>query len=375
MAEKILVTGGAGFIGSHLVDGLLEEGYHVRVFDNLDPQVHPEGKIPDYLNKEAEFLQGDVRDRVALKNAIKDVRYIFHEAAAVGVGQSMYEIYRYTDINTMGCANLLDILVNIPNSCEKLIVASSMSIYGEGKYKCDEHGIIYPKLRPENQLHSREWEMKCPTCGKYSKKLPTDESKPLYPTSIYAINKRDHEEMVISTGIAYKIPSVALRYFNVYGSRQALSNPYTGVMAIFSSRILNNNPPFINEDGCQTRDFIHVKDVVNANILSLKSDAANYQVFNVGSGKPLKIIEIAENLIKIMGKDGNLKPIIANKFRAGDIRHCFSDTSKINKILGFSPRVPFEKGFEELIDWVSKQKAEDNFDKAQSELEKHGLTT
>ncbi|MBU1627772.1 SDR family NAD(P)-dependent oxidoreductase [bacterium] len=375
MGEKVLVTGGAGFIGSHLVDGLIEEGYEVRIFDNLDPQVHQYGEIPEYLNKEAEFVHGDVRDRDALKRALDGVRFIFHEAAAVGVGQSMYEIYHYTEVNTLGCANLLDILVNTPNSCEKLLVASSMSIYGEGKYSCGEHGVIFPKLRPEKQLHNREWEMKCPLCGEEANKLPTDEDKSLYPTSIYAINKRDHEEMVISTGIAYKIPAVALRYFNVYGSRQALSNPYTGVMAIFSSRILNDNSPFINEDGNQTRDFIHVNDVVRANIECLKNDAANYQVFNVGSGKPLTILGIAESLIKILGKEDRIKPVIANKFRAGDIRHCFSDTTKIEKTLGISPRVSFDKGFSELIDWVSKQKAADLFDIAQKELEKRGLTT
>ncbi|MBN1593038.1 MAG: SDR family NAD(P)-dependent oxidoreductase [Candidatus Coatesbacteria bacterium] len=376
MATKVLVTGGAGFIGSHLVDRLLEGGYEVTVYDSLEKQVHGEDqKIPDYLSKKAEFIKGDVRDRDSLYKAIKGKQVVFHEAAAVGVGQSMYEIARYTDINTMGGAILLDILANEKHQVEKVLVASSMSIYGEGKYDCKKCGAIFPKLRPESQMAAGDWEMHCPKCGAHAKPLPTDEEKPLYPTSIYAVNKRDHEEMFISTGVAYKLPTVALRYFNVYGPRQALSNPYTGVCAIFGSRILNDHSPIIFEDGLQSRDFINVRDIAEANVLALESDNADYQVFNVGSGKSISVLEIANILIDRVGKVDGLAPQIVKKFRAGDIRHCFADITKIKTLLGFKPSISFEDGMTELTEWVASQTADDSVEKALEELKKRNLTS
>jgi len=376
MATKVLVTGGAGFIGSHLVDRLLEEGFEVTVYDSLEKQVHgEEQRIPDYLSKDAEFIKGDVRDREALYDALKGKQVVFHEAAAVGVGQSMYEIARYTEINTMGGAILLDILANERHQVEKVLVASSMSIYGEGKYDCPECGVISPKLRPDSQLARRDWEMRCPRCGAVAKPLRTDEDKPLYPTSIYAINKRDHEEMFISTGVAYKLPTVALRYFNAYGPRQALSNPYTGVCAIFGSRILNDHAPIIFEDGLQSRDFINVRDVAEANLLALKSDKANYEVLNVGSGNGISVLDIANILIDRVGKVEGLAPQIANKFRAGDIRHCFADITKIRTLLGFEPKVSFADGMTELTDWVASQTAADGVESAIEELKRRKLTS
>ena len=376
MATKVLVTGGAGFIGSHLVDRLLEEGFEVTVYDSLEKQVHgEEQRVPDYLTRDAEFIRGDVRDRDALYDAIKGKQVVFHEAAAVGVGQSMYEIARYTEINTMGGAILLDILANEKHQVEKVLVASSMSIYGEGKYDCPKCGVISPKLRPDSQMAKCDWEMHCPKCGATAKPLPTDEDKPLYPTSIYAINKRDHEEMFISTGVAYKLPTVALRYFNVYGPRQALSNPYTGVCAIFGSRILNDHAPIIFEDGLQSRDFINVRDIAEANILALRSDKANYEVFNVGSGKSISVLEIANILIDRVGKVEGLVPQIVEKFRAGDIRHCFADITKIRTLLGFEPKVSFEDGMTELTDWVASQTATDGVEKALEELKRRKLTS
>lgn len=369
MKHKMLVTGGAGFIGSHLVDELIEQGYDVRVFDNLDFQVH-NGRLPDYLNPKAEYFFGDIRDKDALKKALEDIEVIFHNAAAVGVGQSMYEIQRYVDVNTYGTAKLLDILANEEHDVRKLIVASSMSIYGEGKYLCDECGIVYPKLRSDRQLKAREWEMKCPKCGKEAKPAPTDEDKPLYSPSIYAISKKDQEEMSLAIGRAYGIPTVALRYFNGYGPRQSLSNPYTGVCAIFSSRIKNDNRAVIFEDGLQTRDFISVHDIVKANILVMKESGANYEVFNVGTGNPTSILEIATVLNKLYGK--NLKPEIVNKYRSGDIRHCYADISKIRKI-GFKPSVDFTEGMKELAEWGEKVEAEDKFEQAHEELKKKGL--
>ncbi len=373
MNVKILVTGGAGFIGSHLVDALIEKGYKVRIYDNLDPQVHGKAqKIPEYLNKKAEFIKGDVRDRQKLKGAIKDIDIIFHEASAVGVGQSMYEIEKYVDANTRGTAVLLDILVNEPNKVKKVLVASSMSIYGEGAYKCKNCGVVYPKLRPREQLKKRDWEMKCPHCGSIVKPMPTNEDKPLYPTSVYAITKRDQEELVLSTLQAYSIPAVALRYFNVYGPRQSLSNPYTGALAIFISRLLNKNPPLIFEDGNQSRDFVYVQDIVKANLLAMNSDKADWENFNVGTG----IITTIKDVADVLGKNINpgIKPEIVNKFRAGDIRHCYADIAKIKGILGFEPDINFERGIKNYLEWVKTQKPTDNIDKAIKELEKKGLT-
>ena len=373
MEKKILVTGGAGFIGSHLVDKLIELGHEVMVFDNLEPQVHGDGqKIPQYLNKECEFIKGDIRNRDELKKALKDREIVFHQAAAVGVGQSMYEINKYTEVNILGTSNLLDILANENHRVEKLIIASSMSVYGEGKYSCVNCGIIYPKLRSLSQLKKGEWEMRCPFCNQEVQSLPTDEEKPLYPTSVYSISKRDQEEMCLTIGRAYRIPTVALRYFNVYGPRQALSNPYTGVAAIFSSRILNNHPPCIFEDGLQSRDFSHVSDIIRANLLAMENKKADYEVFNVGTGRPSTVLNIAEALIKSLSSSVDIN--IVKKYREGDIRHCYADISKIRDQLGFQPKVKFEKGISEFVGWVRGEEAKDQFEKSSRELEEKGLT-
>jgi len=365
---RILVTGGAGFIGSHLVDKLVEMNYDVTVLDNLEPQVHKE--TPNYLNPKAKYVFEDIRNKNILEKILKETEIIFHLASAVGVGQSMYEIEKYVEVNTTATSKLLDILVNKENNVKKLIVASSMSIYGEGSYKCETCGEVYPKLREENQLKNREWELKCPYCGKIVRPIPTNEDKPLHPTSIYAITKRDQEEMCLVVGKTYGIPTVALRYFNVYGPRQSLNNPYTGVCAIFSSRIKNNENPVIFEDGFQSRDFISVHDIVAANILAMKSSNANYKVFNVGTGKATTIKEIAELLIKLY--NSNVKPEITNKYRAGDIRHCFADISRIKNI-GFEPKISLEEGMKELVEWGKKINAENKFDKAYEELDKKKL--
>lgn len=368
---KILVTGGAGFIGSHLVDRLIKEGHRVRVVDNFDEQVHC-GKKPLYLNPETEYIKLDVRDRAGLKKAINKFEVVFHEAAAVGVGQSMYEVEKYTDVNTRGTATLLDILVNEKNAVKKLIVASSMSIYGEGSYYCKNCKSIAPQLRPLEQLKSRRWEMKCPLCNNQTETEPlaTKESKRLFPTSIYAMSKLHQEEFCLLIGRTYKIPTVALRYFNVYGPRQALSNPYTGVCAIFSSRIKTDKPPLVYEDGLQTRDFIHVRDIVEANLLALKNKNADFGSFNVGTGKPTSILEIANLLIKLYGK--NLKPKIVNKYRIGDIRHCYADNSAIRK-LGFKPSVELSEGIKDLVSWAKNQKVTDKTSIADNQLDKMKL--
>lgn len=369
MSEKILVTGGAGFIGSYIVDALIHKGYEVRVFDNLTPQVHGSARaIPSYLNKNAEFILGDVRDYDLLAKVLGDVDVVFHEAAAVGVGQSMYQIRDYVESNTMGAANILHFLANEKHRVRKLIVASSMSVYGEGKYLCKKCGPRFPKLRSVDQLKKRQWEMLCSSCGEIMSPVPTDEEKPLYPTSIYAITKRDHEEMVLSTGFAFQIPSIALRYFNVYGPRQALSNPYTGVCAIFSSRLLNNNSPLIFEDGLQSRDFTHVSDIVQANILALNAGPeADYEVFNVGAGRPVSIRDVAETLRSLLGKE-EIPFEFPEKFRSGDIRHCFADISKIRRLLKYDPKVKFAEGLKDLVAWVKTQTPEDRVGRAAQEL-------
>ncbi len=366
---KILVTGGAGFIGSHLVDKLILDGHDVIVLDNLVPQVHL-GKKPEHLNPKAEYVFGDIRDKKNLAKSLEGVEIVFHEAAEVGVGQSMYQIEKYTDVNTLGTAKLLDFLINSENSVKKLIAASSMSIYGEGAYECKDCGIVYPKLRSDVQLKSRSWEMKCPACGKEVKPVSTKEDKPLHPTSVYAISKRDQEELCLVVGRAYGLPTVALRFFNVYGPRQSLSNPYTGVAAIFSSRIKNNNPPLIFEDGLQSRDFISVRDIVEANLLAMRNSKANYKALNVGTGKPATVLDIANTLAKLYGKE--LKPEIVNKYRSGDIRHCYSDITEIRK-LGFEPKVGLEDGLAELVNWGKREKAVDKTEDAQKELIEKGL--
>ena len=367
---KILVTGGCGFIGSHLVDRLIKDGHRVKVYDILEPQVHL-GKKPSYLNKEAEYIFDDIRNKEKFKEALKDIDIVFHQAAQVGVGQSMYEIEKYVSHNSLGTAILLDLIVNTKNNIKKIIVASSMSIYGEGAYECKECGVVYPILRDNEQLKSKDWEMKCPKCNKEVKPVGTTEDKPLFPTSIYATTKRSQEEMCLEVGTAYNIPTVALRYFNVYGPRQSLSNPYTGVAAIFLSRVKNDKEPLIFEDGRQSRDFIYVSDIIEANILAMNKDEANYDFFNVGTGKPHSILDIAETIISLYDK--NLKPEILGKFRAGDIRHCYSDISKISKKLGYRPNVSFEKGMKKLKSWSETQVARDLTEKAQDELKKRGL--
>lgn len=377
MSENILVTGGAGFIGSHLVDALLARGHHVRVFDNLEPQVHgplrEQSRWPDYCHPEAEYVLGDVRDRDALQRAMTGIDVIFHQAAMVGVGQSMYQVERYIDVNTRGTAVLLDILANEPaqrGRIRKLVVASSMSIYGEGRYTCPSHGLCSPRLRSEVQLARRDWELSCPTCGQRLIPCPTDEDKPLQATSIYAISKKDQEELCLAVGRAYGLPTVALRYFNAYGARQALSNPYTGVAAIFCGRLLNGKPPVIFEDGQQSRDFVHVSDIVQANLLAMSEDGADDGVFNVGSGRPVTILDVAAALIAYLGVD--VEPEIVQKFRAGDIRHCFSDINRV-AVLGYQPGVRFEDGMAELVAWVRSQTAIDRFEDSRQELVRRGL--
>lgn len=368
---NVLVTGGAGFIGSHLVDGLVEKGHRVRVLDALVSQVHGERAEPKYVNPAAEFVLGDVCDRAAVDAALEGIDVVYHEAAEVGVGQSMYEIERYVRANDLGTAVVLEAVLARRPQIKKLMVASSMSIYGEGAYTCADCGPVAPQLRPTEQLRDRRWEVECPTCGKTLSAAPTTEEKPLFPTSVYAVTKQDQEQFCLAVGRSYGIPTVALRYFNVYGTRQALSNPYTGVCAIFSARLLNGNRPLIFEDGEQTRDFVHVSDIVRANLLALETDAADYQAINVGTGRPTSVRTVSNLLAKGLGLD--LEPEIVAKYREGDIRHCVADISKAKSLLGYEPQVSLEQGIPELLSWVRAQAAQDQVESATAELESRQL--
>jgi len=366
----VLVTGGAGFIGSHFIDRLLASGHDVRVLDSLDPQVH--SGWPDYLAADVERIEGDVRDRDAVKKALEGVDRLVHLAAAVGVGQSMYEIERYTSVNAIGAAVVLEEVLQRRDSIRKLVVASSMSIYGEGQYRNPRTGEtgVAPGLRPESQLASKRWEPLAEDGGPLEPE-PTAESKPLRPTSVYAVNKRDHEELFLSVGAAYGIPTVALRFFNVYGERQALSNPYTGVAAIFSSRLLNDNRPVVFEDGRQTRDFIDVRDLVRGCALALSTDGADGSTLNLGTGRATSILDVAHTIAAGLGKE--IEPEIVEQYRAGDIRHCFADTRLAEKRLGFRSEIAFEDGMRDLLEWLEGQEAVDAVDAAREALVARGL--
>ncbi len=366
----ILVTGGAGFIGSFLVDQLLQKDYKVRILDNLEDQVHS-GKQPKYLNKNAEFIKGDVRNYADLEKAIKGTDAIFHLASAVGVGQSNYQIKKYVDSNVLGTANLLDLLVNKKNKVKKFITISSMTGYGEGNYKCTNCGVVRPSLREETQLKKGDWKLYCPNCGRIVTPTSTDETALDFPNSIYGFSKKAQQDMALIIGKLYSLPIVVLRGFNIYGPRQSLSNPYTGVTAIFISRLKNNQPAVVYEDGQQTRDFVSVHDVVDAFVLALEKDEANYQMFNIGSGKGTSILEIGQTLSKLLGKSDLIQ--VNQEYRKNDIRHCFADVKKAEKLLGWKPKITLEKGLKELIEWSANEKAEDRFSQAQKELRQKKL--
>src|SRR5215471_7377793 len=371
MRKNILVTGGAGFVGSHLVDALLAAGHKVRVLDNLAPQVHG-AQVPDYLSREAELVRGDMRDCEAVRRASQGIEIVFHLAAAVGVGQSMYEIAHYMGVNTQGTAILLQEMLNRKNRVEKLVLASSMSIYGEGKYICTQCGAVAPPLRSLQRLKNQQWETVCPNCAEVLAPIATDEAKPVQCSSIYALSKKDQEEMCLLYGRTYGLPVVALRYFNIYGPRQALSNPYTGVAAIFASRLLNRKPPLVFEDGLQMRDFVSVQDVVQANLLAMERSAADGVALNIGSGEPISIHEVALSLAEAL--DVPIAAELTGKYRAGDIRHCYAEISRAKDLLGYEPKFRFNEGVKDLVAWLGSQRPADRAADAVAELNYYGLT-
>jgi dTDP-L-rhamnose 4-epimerase len=371
--REVLVTGGAGYIGSHLVDALVARDYSVTVLDNLEPQVHRSGTWPSYANPKVKYVRGDVRDRAIFEPLVLASQAVVHFGAAVSIGQSMYQVDRYVDVNTRGTALLLDILVNSKHNIEKVIVASSIGVYGEGAYACATHGAVAPTIRPEQQLAQRDWEQHCPHCGQHVRSIPTPEDKALYRDNIYSMTKYHQEEMVLLIGKTYSIPSVAPRFFNVYGPRQSLSNPYAGVAAIWLSRLLNGKQPMVFEDGGQLRDFVSIHDVVDCLVLMLEKPGADYLPVNVGSGQTVTILDIAKLLGRLLGS--SIEPQITQTGRKFDIRHNTADISLAKATLGFAPKVSLDDGFSELIEWArtTPDVAVDFFDKALQELQDKGL--
>jgi len=371
--RHVLVTGGAGYIGSHLVDSLVARDYRVTVLDNLEPQVHRSGTWPSYANPAVEYVRGDVRDRGVFEPLVLATDAVVHFGAAVSVGQSMYQVDRYVDVNTRGTALLLDILVNAKHKVQKVLVASSIGVYGEGAYRCTDHGAVAPTIRSAEQLAAHDWEQRCPICREHVVSVPTPEDKALYRDNIYSMTKYHQEEMVLLIGKTYGIPAVAPRFFNVYGPRQSLSNPYAGVAAIWLSRLLNDKQPVVFEDGGQLRDFVSIHDVVDCLVLMLETSGADFLPENVGSGDTVTILDIARLLNRILGK--SIEPQVTRQGRLFDIRHNTADITRARTALGFAPKVSLEQGFSELVEWArtTPDVAVDFFDKALDELKEKGL--
>ncbi|MGI8945020.1 MAG: NAD-dependent epimerase/dehydratase family protein [Thermoleophilaceae bacterium] len=369
--SAILVTGGAGFVGSHLVDALLAEGERVRVLDNLDPLAHPGGQRPGHLDPNAELIVGDLRDRAAVDTALEGVDRVFHLGGVVGNGESMVNVRRAVDSNCGGTATLMEAVIERRDRVRRIVAASSMVVYGEGAYACGEHGLAAAVRRTPENLRLRRWEPLCELCGRELEPVPISESAPLSPTSVYGITKRDQEELVLVLGAAYGVEAVALRYLGIYGPRQALGNPYTGVAAIFASRILAGRRPILFEDGGQIRDLVHVADVVRATISAMRAPAAPGSPINVATGHRTTILDLAGRIAAALGSE--LEPEVTGEFRAGDIRHCFADVGRARDLLGFEAERDLDAGLSELARWVALQTVEERGDGALRDLRARGL--
>ncbi len=375
--KNILITGGAGFIGSNLALELLKIGFKVRVYDNLLPKIHGENSENSYLYKsiknKVEFINGDIKDKSSLKKALIDQNIVVHLAAETGTGESMYKIGNYCETNIIGTSNLLDLLAENNNySIKKLVIASSRSIYGEGKYNCIVHGEVYPKARKNINMAKGDFNVKCPECGMNVKSLSTDENSKIQPESIYSLTKYNQEKMCLLFGKSFNIPVVAFRYQNVYGPGQSLSNPYTGILSIFSTIINNNNKINIFEDGNESRDFVFIKDVVDATILGIIKDEANYNIYNVGSGEATSVLNVVQKLSKYFKQ--KVKYRISGDYRLGDIRDNYADLTKIKNDLNFEPKFTLDEGIKLFINWVSTQETkQDNFLKSYNEMKNKGF--
>lgn len=373
-AKRVLISGGAGFIGSNLALNLLGKGYDVTVLDNLSPQIHSENS-PLYLSikDKVRFIKGDVRSREDWASALDRQDVVVHLAAETGTGQSMYDIGKYVEVNVMGTAILLDYLTNHPHQVRKLVVASSRSIYGEGKYNCDNGcGIVYPTERQDADMQKGDFTVKCPHCGVAARLLPTDEESRLHPSSIYGITKQVQEQMVLTVGKSLDIPAVAFRYQNVYGPGQSLSNPYTGILSIFSTRIKNGNDIDVYEDGLESRDFVYIDDVVDATVLAIENDEVQHEVFNVGFGDRTNVMDVANALLNEYGGDTRIN--ITGNYRLGDIRDNYADLTRIAARLGFSPKVDFAQGIKRFAQWVNAQEVmSDGYETSVREMKERGL--
>lgn len=373
--KKILISGGAGFIGSHLSLKLVSMGYEVTVLDNLSPQVHGDpvdSPLFSSIRKRVHFIEGDVRSPVDWKRALKDQNIVVHLAASTGTGQSMYHIEDYMDVNVRGTAILLDFLAREKHDVRKIVIASSRAIYGEGKYWCEDHCTVYPMHRNPADMDKGDFALKCPSCGNELTSIPTDENAAILPVSIYGVSKWTQESMVMIACKTMGIPAVAFRYQNVYGPGQSLSNPYTGILSVFSTRIRNGNDLEIYEDGKESRDFVYIDDVVSATVMGIEKNEANFCSLNVGSGKSVSVLEVANMLKDVWGTEAAIK--ITGRYRIGDIRHNTADLEKIRAILGFYPTYSFGKGIKVFVKWVNQHKIyEDKYDQSVAELRRHKL--
>ena len=375
--KNILITGGAGFIGSNIALKLIDKGFLITVLDNLSPQIHGDNPIvtsPLYKNiiNQVRFIEGTVTSKEDWMNAIEGQDAIIHLAAETGTGQSMYEIQKYIDVNIGGTAIMLDILANNSHKVQKVIIAASRAVYGEGKYNCANHGIVFPKERLDADMAKGDFQCKCPVCGESVEILPTDEESKIHPTSVYGITKQNQEQMVLTVCKSLNIAAVAYRYQNVYGPGQSLSNPYTGILSIFSTRIKNGNAINIFEDGKETRDFVFIDDVADATILGLEKKEANGQVYNVGTGVATDVMTVAETLSKFYKREVPIT--ITGNYRLGDIRHNFADISKLKSELGFVPKWNFDNGIEAFTNWVNEQEIpEDKYELSIEEMKNKGL--
>jgi len=376
MPKNVLITGGSGFIGSRLANRLISDGYKVRVLDSLSPQIH--GSSPELsslflsLNSDVEFIRGSVTNSDDLMVALDGIDTVVHLAAETGTGQSMYAIRHYSEVNIGGTALLLDLIANKSLPITKIIVASSRAVYGEGKYRCAQHGYIYPSSRISEDMKDGNFDVHCPICGINAELEATDENTPVQPSSVYGVTKLTQEQLVLNIGRALGISAIAFRYQNVYGPGQSLSNPYTGILSIFSTRIRNKSAINIFEDGKESRDFVFIDDVVSVTAEAVKYDKPLVDVFNVGSGVPTDVLKVAKTLQKLLGIEVPMS--LSGQFRVGDIRHNYADLSKVRKAFGFEPTISIEQGLAKFIDWVKTEKVQiDRYEDSLQEMQSKGL--